>query len=144
MNAFEVMKKAARPCHNRFKSQFQLSNVIKFQQGYSVTSNKEVYLGEYRKTKDKPYIFDLIEAGLVDFPAMNNIGFESKKKEKATKALAVSVRMFHFMHADRKALSNNERSEFNTPILSGIKHAIVAKAKPPLKRNLKRSILKLR
>ena len=55
-----------------------------------------------------------------------------------TKALAVSVRLFHFVHVDRKSLSHNESSKFNTPILSGTNHVIVAKSNPPLKRNLKR------
>ena len=31
VNAFGIMKKAALPCHNRLKSQFQLSDVIEFQ-----------------------------------------------------------------------------------------------------------------
>ena len=79
---------------------------------------------------------------VVDFIATNNIRFEIKEKEKATKALAVSVRLFHFVNADRKALSHNESPKFNNPILLGIKHVIIEKSKTPLKRNLKSSILK--
>ena len=65
-------------------------------------------MGEYGKNKDKPSIIDQIEAVVVDFPATKNIGFDRKEKEKATKALALSVRLFHFLHADRRALSHNE------------------------------------
>ena len=64
---------------------------------------------------------------VVGFIATNNIRFEIKEKEKANKSLAVSVRMFHFVHADRKSLSHNESSKFITPILSGTKHVIVEK-----------------
>ena len=64
---------------------------------------------------------------LVDFLATKNLGFGIKEKYKATKALAVSVWLFHLVHADRKALSHNDISKFNTPILSGIKHAIIVK-----------------
>ena len=42
VNKFEVMEKAACPGHNRFKSQFQLIDVIGFQQGYDATSNNYV------------------------------------------------------------------------------------------------------
>ena len=59
-----------------------------------------------------------------------------------TKALAVSVHLFHFMHVDRKSLSHNESSKCNTPILSGTKYVIVAKSNPPLRRNLKGRIFK--
>ena len=76
-------------------------------------------MGEYSKTKDKPSIIDHIEAVVVDFIATNNIRFEIKEKEKANKSLAVSVRMFHFVHADGKALSHNESSKFNTSIFQG-------------------------
>ena len=102
VNVFEVKIKAAQPCHNCFKSQFQLSDVTKFKRGYTATSNKGVYLGYYGKTKDKPSILYHIEAAVVDFPAKNNIGFDIKEKEKANKVLEVSVRMFHFLHADRR------------------------------------------
>ena len=84
-------------------------------------------MGEYSKTKDKPSIIDHIEAVVVDFLATNNIRFEIKEKEKANKSLAVSVCMFHFVHADGKALSHNESSKFNTSIFSGIKHSIIEK-----------------
>ena len=104
-------EKAARPCHNRLKSEFQMSDVIEFQQGYAAISNKELYLGEYSKTKDKPSIIDQIEGEVVKFLVTNNLGFEVKEKEKATKALAVSVRLFHFVNADRKALSYNDSSK---------------------------------
>ena len=142
VNAFEVITKEARTFHNRFTSQFHLSDVIKFQQGYAVTSNKKVYLGDYGKTKYKPSILDHIEAVVVDILATKNLGFESKEKEKENKLLAVSMRLLHFLNADIKALSHNDSSKFNTPILSGIKHVIVAKNNTPLKRTLKRSILK--
>ena len=82
-------------------------------------------MGEYGKTKDKPSIIDYIEAVVVDFIATNNIRFEIKEKEKANKSLAVSVRMFHFVHSNRKALSYNGSSKFNTSIFSGIKHSII-------------------
>ena len=112
-------EKAAWTCHNRFKYQFQLIDVTKFQQVYAAPSNKEVYLGDYGKTKDKPSIIGHIETVVVDFRAINNLGFEIKEKEKATKVLALSVRMFHFMHMDRRSLSHNESSKFNTTIFSG-------------------------
>ena len=64
---------------------------------------------------------------VVDFIETNNLGFEIKEKEKATKVLALSVRMFHFMHMDRRSLSHNESSKFNTSIFSGIKHSIIEK-----------------
>ena len=76
-------------------------------------------MGEYSRTKDKPSIIDQIEAVVVDFLATKNIGFEIKEKEKANKSLAVSVGMFHFVHADRKALSHNESSNSNTSIFQG-------------------------
>ena len=62
---------------------------------------------------------------LVDFLATNNIGFDIKEKDKETKALAVSMRLFHFVNADRKEISHNESSKLNTPIFSDIKHATV-------------------
>ena len=95
------------------------------------------------KSKDKPSILDHIEAVVVDFLATKNLVFEKKDKEKATKALAVSVQMFHFVHSDRKVLSQNESSKFNTLILAGIKHVIVEKSNPPINSNLKSSILVL-
>ena len=45
---------------------------------------------------------------VVDFIETNNLGFEIKEKEKANKALAESIWMFHFVHADRRSLSHNE------------------------------------
>ena len=83
--------------------------------------------GGYGKTKDKPSIIDQIEAVVVDFIATNKIGFEIKEKEKANKSLAVSVRIFHFVHSNGKALSFNESSKFNTSIFSGIKYSIIEK-----------------
>ena len=58
---------------------------------------------------------------VVNFIETNNHVFYSKYKEKATKAFAVSLQLFHFVHVDRKALSKNVNPKFNTPILSGIK-----------------------
>ena len=74
----------------------------------------------YGQTKDKPSILDQIETVVVEFLTTNNLGFESEEKKKATKALAISVRLFNFMHADMKAISQNESSKFNTPILEVI------------------------
>ena len=67
-----------------------------------------------------------IEAVVFNFLATNNIWFESKYKEKKTKVLAVSVQMFRFVHADRRSLSQNESSKFNTTIFPGIKRVIFA------------------
>ena len=75
-----------------------------------------MYLQKNGRTKDKPSILDQIEAVLVDFFTTNNLGFESKEKENATKVLAVSGLLFNVLQADRKALSHNESSKFNTPI----------------------------
>ena len=89
-----------------------------------------MYLGENRKTKDKPLNIDHIESVVFDFPAMENLGFNSNNKEKATKELTVSIRLLHSVHADKKEISHNDNSKFNTPIFSGIKHMIVAKQSP--------------
>ena len=76
-------------------------------------------MGEYGRTKDKPSIIDYIEAVVVDFLATNKFGFDIKEKKQANKSLAVYVCMFHFVHSNRKALSYNKSSKFNTSIFQG-------------------------
>lgn len=138
VDVFERMRKANQTVKKQFKSEFELRNVIKFQEDYAATPNKEVFLSDFGNSK--PPILAQIEAVVVDFLTTHNLGFESKEEEKATKALSATVRLFNFVHAHRSKFSHSSGSKFETPILKGIKLAVPAKAKPTRK-NLSKDLL---
>ena len=135
VNAFDVMKTAASPNLESFCSKFSVSDIREFQDGYATASSKEKYLRDYTNEsgKNKPLIFDQVEAVVVDTLETNNIRYASAAKLKAMAGLKLSVHMFNFVHAHRKTLSHINAGRFNTPILAGIKNALASKVKPPPK-----------